>query len=616
MPLPQTGSLAPGTVIADCRIERLLGVGGMGEVYLATHLRLDTLVALKILPGRSVGDPDAVTRFVREAKLAAKIKHVNVIKILDVNHRGNDHFILMDYVEGANLSEVVKRQDGPLPFRQALRLVQLAARGTAAVHEFGLIHRDIKPANIMLTTKKNVVLMDFGLVRQLGDSEVTSTGAVLGTPAFMSPEQARGETLDARSDVFSLGSTLYYLLTAKLPFEGSQIDVLIQLQQGKVPRAVNEINPYIPKPVADFVRRVMAPRRDDRPRTAAALATEIKPYLDAAKGGPAIDQTDTADGSGLKTGPIPGGELDLVPLESIRDETLLQKARPYLPWFTAAAVALSILVIVLALQSRKKEEAKNEPGSASTKKDDPKAKTVDRTGMVSIPAGAVQIGNSEAELRAHALTLDLLKNNQMLLESFVEQAEKPARRLNVEAFWIDKYEVTNAEYAKFVQASKRTPPEHWPGNAPTAALEQHPVTMVSHADALAYAAWAGKQLPTEEQWVRAFRAEKGLMYPWGDQWSNTRSNVQENTKLKAGTCGVSGTPDDISEFGVYNLNGNVCEMLRDKRTRDGELVVATGGAHHAADGRVYGVAALRFHWANDFERNANTGFRCVLEVPK
>jgi formylglycine-generating enzyme required for sulfatase activity len=615
MPLPQTGSLASGTVIADCRIERLLGVGGMGEVYLATHLRLDIPIALKILPSRSVGDKDAVDRFVREAKLAAKIKHPNVVKILDVDRRGNDHFILMDYVEGANLSEVLKRHDGPLPYRQALRLVQLAAKGTAAVHEFGLIHRDIKPANIMLTTKKNVILMDFGLVRKEGDSEVTSTGAVLGTPAFMSPEQARGEPLDARSDVFSLGSTLYYLLTAKLPFEGSQIDVLIQLQQGKAPRAVNELNPYVPKPVAEFVRRVMAPRREDRPRSAAALAAEIKPFLDAPKGASTIEQTDTAGGSGLKTGPYQAD--DLVPLESVRDEvTLLQKAKPYLPWFTLLAVALSVLVIVLALQNRKKDEAKNDPAPAPTKKDDPKPKVVDRTNMISIAGGSVQIGNNEDELRAHALTLDLLKSNEMLLESFVEKATKPARKAKVETFWIDKYEVTNAEYAKFVQATKRVPPEHWSGNTPPKALEQHPVTMVTHADALAYAAWAGKQLPTEEQWVRAFRAEKGIMYPWGDQWSNSRSNVKENTKLKAGTSPVTGTPDDVSAFGVYNLNGNVCELLRDKRMREGELVVVTCGAHYEADGRVYGQASMPFHWANDFERNANTGFRCVEEVPK
>lgn len=613
MPLPQAGSLTPGTVIADCRIERLLGVGGMGEVYLATHLRLEKLVALKVLPSRSVGDPDAVTRFVREAKLAAKINHANVIKILDVNHRGNDHFILMDYVEGANLSEVVKRQDGPLPFRQALRLVQLAARGTAAVHELGLIHRDIKPANIMLTTKKSVILMDFGLVRQLGDSEVTSTGAVLGTPAFMSPEQARGETLDARSDVFSLGSTLYYLLTAKLPFEGSQIDVLIQLQQGKVPRPVNEVNPYIPKPVADFVRRVMAPRREDRPRSAAALATEIKPFLDAGKGGGSIEQTDTADGSGLKTGPVPGDILDLVPLESVRDEkTLIEKARPYLPWFTLVAVVFSVLVIVLALQS-KKDEAKNDPGANPTKKDDPKPKTVDVSTMVMIPAGIVQIGNSEKQLRDHVQTLGVSAEEQ---DSFVELCTKPARRVNVDAFRIDKYEVTNAEYAKFVQAVKHTPPEHWAGNAPPKNLEQHPVTMVSHADALAYAEWAGKKLPTEEQWVRAFRADKGIMYPWGDVWDASRSNVEENKKLKSGTSEAAATPDDISEFGVFNLNGNVKEMFRDKRTKNGQLAVVTGGAHFAGSGRYFGVAAFPFYFTDNVERNDSVGFRCVLEVAK
>lgn len=165
MPTSDQGVLAAGAVVAGCRVVRFIDKGGMGEVYLAHHLGLDKPVALKILPPAFAGTENAVSRFLREARLAARISHPNVIKILDVGRDGDGHYILMDFVEGANLTTLVRKQGGPLPWRQALRLVQLAARGVGAVHKQGLIHRDVKPANIMLSSERQVLLMDFGLGR-------------------------------------------------------------------------------------------------------------------------------------------------------------------------------------------------------------------------------------------------------------------------------------------------------------------------------------------------------------------------------------------------------------------------------------------------------------------
>ena len=604
MPLPQLGSLAPGTVIADCRIERLLGVGGMGEVYLATHLRLEKLVALKILPRRSVGNPDAVTRFLREAKLAAKINHQNIIKILDVNHRGDDHYILMDYVEGSNLAELVKKLGMPLPYRQALRLVQLAARGASAVHECGLIHRDIKPANIMLTTKKSVILMDFGLVREVESSEVTNPGAVLGTPAFMSPEQSRGESLDPRSDVFALGGTLYYLLTAKLPFEGSQIEVMIQLQKGRSPRPACEVNPYVPKAVSDFLNRVMAPKREHRPQSATVLAAEIKRLLELPD--PRAHEThDTTDDSKLKTGPHREPEFDLVPLESIPEETLLQRTKPYLPW---VAVALILLVVIAVVATRVRPQIAPNI-TTSPGKQEPE-KPVERPGMIYIPAGPVQIGNTEEELRKHFLTIDLKTADWM---SFLSFSTYPPRTEQVPAFWCDKYETTNAEYARFILAKRQSAPKHWDGDQPPAGQEQFPVTNVTHAEALAYAQWAGKKLPTEYQFVRAYRAEKSSLFPWGNKWDPTLVNAYGNSTFN-GLATVVSTPSDATSFGVKNLVGNAAEMLREKQLRNGvNAVVIRGALFDSGDS----LRAIAPHQTLQTEANRDifVGFRCVHEGP-
>jgi serine/threonine-protein kinase len=212
--------LVAGQLIGGCRIVQPLGRGGMGEVYLAEHLALQKPVAVKILPPDR-GARDHVARFLKEARMCSRIEHPNVVTIYDVGEQDGLHYIIMQYVQGKTLAELVQAQGGPLPWRSALRLVQLAAKGLQAVHDHGLIHRDVKPSNIMLSADSRVLLMDFGLVREEIDPNTTDPSLIAGTPAYMSPEQCEGRPLDRRSDVFSLGSTLYCLLTGHSPFQGT-----------------------------------------------------------------------------------------------------------------------------------------------------------------------------------------------------------------------------------------------------------------------------------------------------------------------------------------------------------------------------------------------------------
>jgi formylglycine-generating enzyme required for sulfatase activity/predicted Ser/Thr protein kinase len=619
MPASDEGVLDSGTVIAGCRVVRLLGRGGMGEVYLAKHLRLDCNVALKILPFASLGSQQNVARFRKEAKLAAKIRHPNVLRVIDVGEEGGHHYILMDYVEGSNLHELVRKQGGPLPWKQALRLVQFASRGTAAVHKLGLVHRDIKPANIMLSTGKEVLLMDFGLAREQEGSELTRTGALLGTPAFMSPEQSRAEPVDARSDVFSLGGTLYYLLTARLPYEGNQAQVLGKLITDQRPRPAHEVNSYVPRPVSDLVSRAMEPKARDRFATVEALEKEIGRLIKSPIAAPAAPTPETGDASSEATGPQvdprgggprQGPTLDLVPLETEPASSLLGRARSLLPW-AAALVVVGLCAGVVWWATQGGGSNAVGPDGGGNKKDE---KDGLKPGMVKVTGGAVVVGNEEDELRRHALTLEGVKDDLMLINDFLQNTTHPSRKGQVGSFWMDKYEVTNAEYAEFVQKAGGKPPKHWKGEkSPPADLAQHPVVNVSHADAAAYAAWAGKKLPTEEQWVRAFRGDTKAMYPWGDKWESNRANVQENKELRAGTCPVTATPKDVSPFGVCNMAGNVCEMLRDQVPREGKQAVVAHGADWKAVGRVYGVAAFPFFYEVDLEVNETVGFRCVVE---
>lgn len=255
---------------------RKLGEGGSGEVWLAEDTQLKRRVALKFL---AAGAPSARARFAREAIMAAALDHPNIVKIFEVGDAEGQAWIAMQYVEGANLGEI------PLDLKDALRAVRDVAEALAYAHAMGIIHRDIKPDNIRIDRNGRVFLGDFGLAREIPDAmerkfaAITRAGTIHGTPSYMSPEQARGEPVDARSDVYSLGATLYHLAVGRPPFEGtSTIRILEQVVQHDPPRP-RAIRPDLPKDVETVILKAMDKDAARRYQTAREMAQDLDRIL-------------------------------------------------------------------------------------------------------------------------------------------------------------------------------------------------------------------------------------------------------------------------------------------------------------------------------------------------
>lgn len=243
-----------------------LGQGGMGTVYLALDTRLKREVALKVLPREFSKDLDAVKRFLREGQAAARLNHPNVVAIYDVDQQRGHTFLVMELVNGGSAHDLIKQ--GYLAWPEATRIIAAACRGLAAAHEAGLIHRDIKPSNILLAQDGSVKVSDFGLVKVVDEDSprnpLTRTGAVLGTPDFMSPEQCQGEKLDERSDVYSLGATYFALLTRRAPYsEDKPLQTMFAHCSKPVPDP-RSIIADLPAACAEIVMRCLAKKRADR----------------------------------------------------------------------------------------------------------------------------------------------------------------------------------------------------------------------------------------------------------------------------------------------------------------------------------------------------------------
>jgi serine/threonine protein kinase len=275
----EVGTLGPYRVVKE------LGRGAMGAVFLAVDTRLDRQLALKVMLPEFAASAEGRKRFLREARAAARIGHDNVVTVFEADERDGIPYIAMQLLQGYPLDAFVQNKGTP-SLRHAARIAREAALGLAAAHKLGVVHRDVKPANLWLEAPQGrVKLLDFGLARPEGlDTELTKSGVLIGTPAFMSPEQALGERVDHRTDLFSLGAVLYWLCTGQLPFPGPSVVAVLKALGTAEPKPVLALNPRVPGPLAELIHRLLAKAPQGRPQTAAEVANRLHEILEQSAG--------------------------------------------------------------------------------------------------------------------------------------------------------------------------------------------------------------------------------------------------------------------------------------------------------------------------------------------
>jgi len=276
------------------RVERLLGAGGMGAVYRAYHRKMERTVALKVINPALLTRPAVVERFTREVKAAARLSHPNIVTAFDADQAGGTHFLVMEYVVGTDLGRLVQ-EGGPVPVDRACDYVRQAALGLQHAFEQGMVHRDLKPHNLMLTPDGRVKILDFGMARfaseavseaaseapseAVAEACTTGTGMVLGTVDYIAPEQANNaHQADIRSDIYSLGCTLYHLLAGQPPFPGGSVMQKVMAHLKEKPQLISELRHDIPEELMLVLERMMAKDPKDRFQTPAEVAAALEPF--------------------------------------------------------------------------------------------------------------------------------------------------------------------------------------------------------------------------------------------------------------------------------------------------------------------------------------------------
>jgi serine/threonine protein kinase len=262
------------------RLERRLGVGGMATVQLAFDTRLERNVAVKLLAEHLAEDANFVSRFRREALAAARLVHPNIVQVFDfgLDEATHRNFIVMEFVDGESCAEML-REHGSLPVGEAVEILAQSCRGLDYAHRNGVVHRDVKPGNLLRSREGMVKLADFGIAKAAEDSDITKVGSVLGTAAYLAPEQARGEAAGPASDLYALGVVAYQLLAGRLPYDAGSLTDLARLQESGPPPRLDELEPDVPPALATAVAVALHRDPEERYPDAAAMEKALRDGL-------------------------------------------------------------------------------------------------------------------------------------------------------------------------------------------------------------------------------------------------------------------------------------------------------------------------------------------------
>ncbi len=654
-----------GRTLAHFEMLELVGAGGFGEVYRARDTRLDRIVAIKVLPQAFAVDAERRERFRREAIAASALNHPHICTVHELVEADGHFLIVMELVEGQTLHERLKA--GPLQVAEALPIAIQIADALGEAHRAGIVHRDVKCRNIALTKRGQVKVLDFGLAKLLGmeappDAQtlekLTADGTTSGTPGYMSPEQLLARPLDRRSDLFSFGVVLYRMVTGRLPFEGTSAIALANAILNTEPNDFGEGS--IPEKLKAIVRKLLQKDPEKRYSSAEEVEAELKALDTELSPGRRAGLSRTAWAAlaaGLVLVVSAGGwyahrwSREKWALEATAEITRLLEAEEFPKAAALIQEARAILpkdptLEKLWMEATEEASIESEPSGADVSilryDGDPNAwKNLGRTPLkaVQVPQGVYlwrisKPGFSEVSTLFFA---GLERKFQLQAErgippgmvpvagglAFLGSALVDAPKVQLDGFLIDRTEVTNEEYkkfvdaggyrnrafwmepfrkddrevpweegiARFVDATGRPGPATWEVGSIPKGLEKHPVAGVSWYEAAAYAKFAGKSLPTVYHWTLAAQTYMaGLVAPG----SNFRG---------AGTQSVAG-PGALSGAGTTDMAGNVKEWCWNER-RDGKRFILGGGFGEPAYAFVQTDAQL------PWDRRPNFGLRCI-----
>ena len=345
-------SLVNKTIAGRYQLKRLIGQGGMADVYEAEDLILGRTVAVKIMRSSLTGDPVYVTRFHREASAAAALSHKNIVEIYDVGDEKDDYYIVMEYVPGQTLKELIHKR-GALHYVEAVDIMKQVVSATAKAHAIGIIHRDLKPQNIMVTDSGVVKIGDFGIVSIQSLSQVTQTDTIMGSLHYLAPEIARGEKATAQSDIYALGIVFYELLRGEVPFNGeSPVNIALKHMRDEIP-SVRAFNPSIPQSVENIIMKATAKNIKDRYLSASDMLDDLNHCLEAEHMNDEKITFDYQEDEDLAT--IVADDKDFftqththLPIEEEKEEKPSSRSHKKMVMIIGASV-VAVLVILMAL---------------------------------------------------------------------------------------------------------------------------------------------------------------------------------------------------------------------------------------------------------------------------
>jgi eukaryotic-like serine/threonine-protein kinase len=566
------------------------GEGGMATVYKAFDTRLERDVAIKIIRKGLFGEDvleRMLKRFEREAKALARLTHPNIVGVIDYGDYKGSPFLVMEYLPGGTLKQKLGK---PMPWQVAVRLLLPISQALEYAHAHGIIHRDIKPSNILLTERGQPMLSDFGIAKILDVEEgqtLTGTGVGVGTPEYMAPEQWIGR-VTPQSDIYSLGVVFYEMVTGRKPYSAETPAAVLIKQTNDPLLPPRQFAPGLPEAVERVLIKALAKNPADRYPDMADFGQALEKL---ASGQPTPEQKALRVNTRPAPVPIkealpvripPAESQETLPPDVTQDKqppagqninlpptTQIPNFRysPYLRWLPWAGGTLMLALIVTLLIVF----WNHGPVSLTPKKTFIPSGTFTpvNTATLANPLTAT-LGKLSTSLRpADGMIMLFVPAGEFTLgseEGTGDSDEHPQQKVTLDAFWIDKTEVTNAMYTACVKAGACQPPQEarsftrdsYYGNSE---YDDYPVIFVNWYQAKTYCQWAGAELPTEVQWEKAARGTDARIYPWGNaspvkNLANFNNNVGDTTAVGSQAAGAS-------PFGALDMAGNVWEWVND-----------------------------------------------------